>query len=110
MAKAKDNHTQHRYNHGGHANGKSSYDNAHRQTERRQRTYQRLFPATRSSYTSEITEAIPNFHIGLYTPNQGMATGQTGPASLKSHLSSHTTLTIGSTGIAPRTAMTYRNW
>ncbi|KAL2538424.1 hypothetical protein Fot_19815 [Forsythia ovata] len=83
MARAKNNHTQQHYNHKGHANAKSSDDNMRRQTGRRQRTHQRSFPGTGSSYAAEITEAIPNLHTGLHAPNQGMAAGQAGPNKSK---------------------------
>ncbi|KAL2549742.1 hypothetical protein Fot_11272 [Forsythia ovata] len=110
MAKARDNHTQQRYNHEGHANAKSSDDNARRQTGRRQRTQQCPFPGTGSNYAAEITEAIPNLHTGLHAPNQGIAAGQVGPASLKSRSLAHTALSIDSIGIVPKTTMTYRHW
>ncbi|KAL2551686.1 hypothetical protein Fot_05305 [Forsythia ovata] len=76
MAKARDNHTQQHYNHGGHANAKSSDDNIHRQAGCRQGTHQHPFLGTRFSYVMEITEAIPNLHIGLHAPNQEIAAGQ----------------------------------
>ncbi|KAL2508942.1 hypothetical protein Fot_32589 [Forsythia ovata] len=83
MAKARDNHTQQRYNHGGYANTKSSDDNTSRQTKHRQGTHQRPFVGTGSSYASEITEAIPNLYIGMHASNQGMAARQTYPIKSK---------------------------
>ncbi|KAL2557645.1 hypothetical protein Fot_02384 [Forsythia ovata] len=83
MAKVRENHTQQWYNHGGHANAKSSNDNTHRQTRRHQETRQRPFPETGSSYAAEITQTIPNLYTSLHAPNQGIAVGQTGPSKSK---------------------------
>ncbi|KAL2509374.1 hypothetical protein Fot_33021 [Forsythia ovata] len=76
IARARDNHTQQRYNHGGHMNTKPSDGGIHQQTGNRQGTYHRPFPGTGSSYAAEITETIPNLHAGINVPNQGMSTGE----------------------------------
>ncbi|KAL2514781.1 hypothetical protein Fot_28752 [Forsythia ovata] len=78
MARDEDNHSQQRCNHGCHTNAKPSDDRVCHQTGNRQEAHQCLSSGTGSSYAAEIMEAIPNLHIGVNAPNQGMSTGQAG--------------------------------
>ncbi|KAL2488993.1 hypothetical protein Fot_42285 [Forsythia ovata] len=107
MAKARDNHTQQRYNHESHANTKPSDDITCRQIGCRQGTHQCSFQGTGSSYASEITKTIPNLHTGMSVPNQRMT--RHAPVNLKSHSPAHTVPTISSTCIGPKTAVTYKH-
>ncbi|KAL2529128.1 hypothetical protein Fot_21729 [Forsythia ovata] len=69
MSRARDNHTQQRYNHGGHVNTKPYDGGMRHQTGHRQGTHQRPFLETGSSYAAEITEAILNLHAGMNSSN-----------------------------------------
>ncbi|KAL2551847.1 hypothetical protein Fot_05466 [Forsythia ovata] len=83
MVRARDNHTQQCYNFGGHVNTKPSNGGMHHQTGHHQETHHRPFPEIESSYAAEITEAIPNLHVGVNASNQGMPAGEAGSNKTK---------------------------
>ncbi|KAL2500922.1 hypothetical protein Fot_34770 [Forsythia ovata] len=76
MARAKDNHAQQRYNHGGQVNVKPSDGGVGHQTGHHQGGYQFPFSGTGSNYAVEITEAIPNLHVRVNNQNQRVHAGE----------------------------------
>ncbi|KAL2554101.1 hypothetical protein Fot_07720 [Forsythia ovata] len=88
MARARDNHTQQRYNHGGLVNPKPPDGRTRHQIRHRQGTHQRPFPGTRSNYAAEIIEPIPNSHTGMNASNQEMLVGKVGPRKSKKQFTS----------------------
>ncbi|KAL2558590.1 hypothetical protein Fot_03329 [Forsythia ovata] len=72
-----------RYYQEGYANAKPSGGRVNRQTGHHQGTHQRHFPWTRSSYVAEITEAIPNLHVGIHTSNPRLPTREAGSSKAK---------------------------
>ncbi|KAL2493884.1 hypothetical protein Fot_37641 [Forsythia ovata] len=110
MARARDNHTQQRYNHEGQANAKSSDDIMRHQIGRSQGTHHHPFPGIGSTTQLRSLKQSQTCTLACMSLNQGMAIGQAVPANIKSHSPTHTAPTIDSTNIVPRTSVTYRHW
>ncbi|KAL2454627.1 hypothetical protein Adt_32405 [Abeliophyllum distichum] len=83
MARARDSYAQQRYNHRGQVNAKPLDGGARHQAGHRQGGHPHPFTGIGSSYAVEITEAIPNLHAGVNTPNQGLSAREAGSSKSK---------------------------